>query len=370
MILLTVPYNGIIKAMKNIVSYAKLNTKSFSELPFNRVDALIFCWLAYFTFPDYLKGKKQVALKDFESTGLLPDKEMYAQAYRPRESKKLFNYLTKSPRFKNARLSDYADEKDESTEKQFAALCIELTDGKYFLAFRGTDPSFVGWKEDFNLICRFPVPSQEAALEYTQRQISKRSGDFYLGGHSKGGNVAVFSAMNLNGEMQHRLISVFNFDGPGYLSDVYSEQGYERISGKLKKIVPVSTFVGMLLKTRGSYEIIKSSNFSVLQHDPLCWTVKNCDFVILKDRTKSSKKLTATMNKWIDEFTIPEREKLIELVYGALNTLDIRDFNLFFKTLYKQIPKLIKEYKRTDAEDKKFFNNKIKRFTQILVKKT
>lgn len=347
--------------------YAKHNIKSFDEQPFNRVDALILCWLAYFTFPDKLKGEEEVAIKDLEKLPLLPDKEMFAQAYHPEKSRRLLDILVKSPRFQNVSLSRFAEEKEEAEEKQFAALCFNLGNVR-FLAFRGTDPSFVGWKEDFNLACRFPVPSQRAALSYTRKVFNSLSGDFYLGGHSKGGNIATFSAMNLPESEQNRIVSVFDFDGPGYAQNVFADGGYMRVQDKINKTVPSSSFVGMLLNTPESYNIIRSKGLSLLQHDPFFWTVKGGDFIPAKGRTRSSEKLARAMNGWIDEFSLPERERMVKLIYGALYALDIRDFNVFFRTLHKQIPRLIKEYKRTDGEDKKFFNEKIKRFMQLYIK--
>lgn len=119
--------------MNDILTYIKNNNADFNEAPFNRVDALILSWLSYFTYPDYLKSGEAVALKDLKARGLLPDAEMYLEAFRPKTSKKFFELLTISGRFRNLELSDYRAEKDETEEKQFAAVCMKLQNDVYYL---------------------------------------------------------------------------------------------------------------------------------------------------------------------------------------------------------------------------------------------
>jgi len=353
--------------MKNIISYVKTNDASFSQNPFNRVDALILCWLSYYCYPDYLKGEKSVALKDLESFGLLPDSETYAEAFNPKTSKKLFKLLTQSARFKDTVFSDYAEDRSESEEKQFAALCVKISNDEYFLAFRGTDPSFTGWKEDFNLTCRYPVPSQLAAAEYLNTQVLKfPNGKFYVGGHSKGGNVAVYAAVTASERLQDRIISVYDFDGPGFINGIRSEAGYCGISEKIIKIVPESSFVGMLFETERDFSVIKSRSLSVLQHDPFSWEVKDGDFCYVERRSGTSVRLERALNKWVRELSLDERERVISLIYTALNTLDTRNFNEFFKTFYRQIPALWREYNKLEPDDKTFLGAKAKRLKQLL----
>lgn len=346
----------------NILTYLKKQKSTFAERPFNSVDALVLCWLAYFSFPDYLKSGESVALKDIVARGLLPEEKMYAEAYKLKTSKKFFKKLTESERFKTAELCDFVSEKDDELEKQFAAVCVKISENEYFLAFRGTDPSFTGWKEDFNLICRYPVPAQSAAAEYFAREAEKfPEANFYLGGHSKGGNLAEYSAAHADKSARRRTKAVYNFDGPGFIGEVCAES--------VIKIVPKSSFVGALLDRRNNFGIIKSRAFGFLQHDPFSWTVKGDDFVYLKKRTHSSVRIERAVNRWITELSFKERERVVELVYGALNTLDTKDFNVFFKTVYRQLPALYRQYRRLNAEDKTFFVLKIKRLQKLLVSK-
>ena len=355
--------------MKNIIDYARKNTEDFSVKPFNRADALILSWASYFSYPECVRDEEGITPEALAEVKL-PDEEMYAEAFLPKKSRKLFLALTKGGRFRNLRLSHYRQERDESLVKQFAAVCISLGRDEYFLSFRGTDPSFCGWKEDFNMACRFPVPFQQEASEYTRALMEKYPrGKFYLGGHSKGGNAAVYAAVKLSGELRERVIEVYNFDGPGFLfhDDVAGE--FEAIKHKVVKIIPQASFVGMLFETGDHFRVIKSRTLSVLQHNPFSWYLDGDDFCPSKKRTKTSVKIESVINKWILELALEDREKFIEIVYDALNALDIRDFNVFFKTIHRQIPALYREYKRLPAEDKRFFDGKIKRLVELFKEK-
>lgn len=357
--------------MNDLLDYAKKMQKTFEESPFNRVDALILSWLSYFCYPDYLKGERTVVLKNAGEEELLPQKEMFAPAFNRKKSKRLFALLQKSRRFGKAELSDYREERDEEQEKQFAALCIRIAPDVYFLSFRGTDPSFLGWKEDFNLAYLHPVPSQRAAAEYFAEQTARYPrGRFYLGGHSKGGTVAAYAALQCGQAQRERICRVFSFDGPALLGDQNGENSGPSSDGffdeKYEKIIPRSSFVGMLFETRGDLPLVKSRNFSFLQHDPFSWRVKGLDFVGAKRRSKCSVRLERAINTWLEEMTLPERERAVNLVYGALNTLDTKDFDVFFKTLYKQVPALFREHKRLGEDDRAFFDEKIKRLFRLL----
>lgn len=356
--------------MGNILTYIKNKTDTFETSPFNCVDALILSWLSYFCYPDCIKEGKSVALKDVKDCGLLPDKEMYYATFNPRTSKRFFNLLSISPRFMNIEFSDFIIESDDVEEKQFAAVCIKIYENKYFISFRGTDQSFTGWKEDFNLAYSCPVPSQRSAEQYLRAEMHKYpDGEFYPGGHSKGGNIAVYAAINAGEEMQSRIKNVYNFDGPGFLNDVYNQPEFKNIDTKILKYIPEASLIGMIFETRNTYRIVRSKSVSVMQHDPFTWEISGDDFHYLKCRTKGSVRLERALNDWVVELTPEERERMIKIVYDALNTLDTRDFNVVFKTFYRQIPALYREYKRLEQGDKTFFDGKIKRLKELLAEK-
>lgn len=352
----------------NFLTYVRNYNLTFKESPFNRVDALVLCWLAYFNFPQIDYSKNGVALGELPKVGLLPDRKMYAAAYWFGKSKKLFKFLISSRRFKNVALCNFTEDRDEIEEKQFAAVCLKLEEGKYFVAFRGTDPSFLGWKESLNLAWRFPLSSQEQALNYLEENMKEHCGAFCVGGHSKGGNFAVYAAINAQKQFQDRIVSVFNFDGPEFIEDIYSGKRYENIADKIYKIVPNSSFVGMLFDRRRKFEIIRSKNLSLLQHDPFSWAVEDNHFILAERRTHFSVRLERALNNCLSDMSVCDRKRLIELIYGALKTLKTDDFNVFFRTIYIQVPKLYIRYRRLKKDDRRFFNQTLKSLKCRLIK--
>lgn len=102
--------------------------------------------------------------------------------------------LAASQRFCEMRIMDYVNQIDLESQTQFAAITVALGDGRHFVAFRGTDGTLVGWKEDFNMAFTCPVPAQRLAAHYAASAMLRFPGEFLLGGHSKGGNLAVYAA--------------------------------------------------------------------------------------------------------------------------------------------------------------------------------
>lgn len=350
----------------NFLGYVKRFNATFAESPFNRVDALVLCWLAYFNFPAMQAGGRGIPLGGLSPDKLLPPREMYSAAYCIRKSKKLFSALTESRRFRGIELCAFRQENDEADFKQFAALCLRLGEGGYFVAFRGTDPSFFGWREAVDLCWRFPIPSQTAAARFLVECMAAYGGEFIVGGHSKGGNLAVYAAGNCAG-FGGRISKVFNFDGPGFRGGIYAGQCPPEGAERAEKIVPNSSFVGMLLYDGCGYGIVKSRNLSLLQHDPFSWVVRGNDFVRAEGRSHFSVRLERALNGTLDAMTSEERQKLVGLVFGALYKLKTRDFNVFFRTIPVQAAKLYVCYRRLDGEDRRFFNGVLRDFRRRLI---
>ncbi|MCI9031919.1 MAG: DUF2974 domain-containing protein [Clostridia bacterium] len=345
----------------NVISYVKQNLADFETEEPNEVDALALSWLSYFSLPKQLvcTGAK---IGELDDDKLRPDKEMYAASFNPKTSKKLFSFLRQSPRFKNSEIFRFTEDTSTDEEKQFGALCVKLKHDTYFISFRGTDASYVGWKEDFNLAYRFPIPSQKEGLAYVEKIMTAfPEAKFYLGGHSKGGNIAIYAAALLKSELQERIIGVYNFDGPGFPTEFQQSDVYASVSSRIHKYVPNASFVGMLLETQNGFSVVKSGNISFLQHDPFSWAVRGKRFASAARRSSGSVWLERAVNEWIKEMPVCERERVVNIIFSALDELDARDFNAFFRTLYRQIPALSRQYKRLDKEDRAFIGCKFER---------
>ena len=174
--------------MGNFVTYAEQTLETFDERAFSSVDSLILSWLSYFHYPD------ETGVRSWDGVPLteLFRAEYFEQLFHgnwdPSGSRQLLSAMAASPRFRDLRLMGYTERRDDEAEKQFAALSFGLPDGSLYVAYRGTDSSFTGWKEDFNMAFQYPVPAQEEAALYLAEAAKHSSGTVRVGGHSKGGN--------------------------------------------------------------------------------------------------------------------------------------------------------------------------------------
>lgn len=132
-----------------------------------------------------------------------------------KEDIRLLASLAESPRFQNMEIMMYVNQIDTETQTQFPVITVLIDEDRYFISFRGTDNTLVGWKEDFNMGFVCPVPAQELALHYVEKIAHSVSGRFIIGRHSKGGNLAAYTSACCSNDVQERIEKVYNYDGPG-----------------------------------------------------------------------------------------------------------------------------------------------------------
>ena len=151
---------------------------------------------------------------------------------------------------------------EEEQEAQFGAVTFFPEGCEPVVAFRGTDDSVVGWKEDFRLAFRKPLASQEMSSVYLNQVGCKLPGAFMVCGHSKGGNLAAYAATWAETGVQRRITDIYSLDGPGFLPEVFEGDSYEQIRSRVHRILPYSSLVGMLLQNYEQYEVVKIHWFS------------------------------------------------------------------------------------------------------------
>ena len=227
--------------------------------------------------------------------------------------------LAASQRFCEMRIMDYVNQIDLESQTQFAAITVALGDGRHFVAFRGTDGTLVGWKEDFNMAFTCPVPAQRSALAYLEAVAGEVSGPLLLGGHSKGGNLAVYAAAFCPPALEERILAAYNFDGPGFDESVLQTEGYRRVCHKVSTFVPQSSIVGMLLGHEEKYTIVHSTQTNgILQHSVYTWEVLRDRFSQLETVTSSSRFIDFTLKEWISRMDSHQREAFIDTMYAIL----------------------------------------------------
>ena len=310
---------------------------TFSEKPLNEVDSLILSQFAYLKFdglaPEEGSDAPAVTVEELDAH---KDRDKLFADERYREpNTELFEGMKNSIRFRTLRMKAYVNMVETEQETQFAAITFLLDDGMVYIAYRGTDESIVGWKEDFNLAFSEPVLGQLRSVEYLNQTAAEFEGGFYVGGHSKGGNFAVYAAMNCEAGIRERIVRIYSHDGPGFRPEIRQAGHYEEIAERVTKIIPHSSLVGMLLESHAEgYIVVESRSFGLLQHNPYTWLVKEDAFVRVKDIYKRQKFMDETLNKWIlslDEAQIHSFVDTLYEVVSASRAVTLMDFTADWK---------------------------------------
>lgn len=294
---------------------------SLASVPLNDIDALVFARLSYIPFdgivPAGFEGGKSLhdAARQVLAKGVLDDGVGLHPADR-----RMLELLCGAPRYQGLALCGYESILDRESQEQFAALTIRLPLGAC-VAYRGTDGTLVGWKEDFNMAFAQTVPAQTHAVEYLDRAAAL-PGTLRLCGHSKGGNLAVYAAAFCDENIQSRIVAVRNFDGPGFQSEVTAQPAFQRILGRTRTYIPRESVVGMLLEHEEPYTVVQSQGSGLQQHNVYLWEVQRDSFQELQQVTTGSQVIDRTMKDWVLHMDPEQREKVINGLYAALEATD------------------------------------------------
>lgn len=309
---------------------------SFDEAPFNEVDNLILANLTYIRFTNLLgMDKNGISLKKLHQLFIAQDKQQ--QVYRDENDVPFFEALAKTNRFKNVKAFYHQEIYDVDKEVQFGAVSFKITNKLCYVAFRGTDNAVVGWKEDLDLVFKI-VPAQLAAKEYLDEVAKATRAKLYVGGHSKGGNLAVFAASHCKLTTYRRILKVFNNDGPGFDENVIKPAKLERISTKIINYVPKSSMVSVMMDGYGEQSVVNSFNVGIMQHDPYSWEILGNQFVKADKRDASSQFVEKTLRNWLSKIDYNDRRAfvngLFDIIYAS-QAEEIKDI----------VPGIVKNFK-------------------------
>ncbi len=242
------------------------------------------------------------------------------QKLRDERDLKLLNLLGNATRFQDMKICCYVDHVHTEKESQFSAMTTILNEKELFVSYRGTDLSLVGWKEDFNMTHKELVPAQIASSSYLLYVAQNLEGSIRIGGHSKGGNLAVFSAAVAPDFVKERLISISTYDGPGFHHEMLAFEGYQKIVPLVKAFVPQSSVIGLMLAREEPYYVVASQNKGLMQHDPYSWGISGVDFVYLESVTKGSQFFDKTLKNWLEVLPRDKREIFFDAFYTVAST--------------------------------------------------
>lgn len=289
---------------------------TLARRPFDALDALVLTQLVYMPYEGFLDAGET---RDVEECAAFLRERVDLDSLDRFQQKRyrLTEVCAALPRYRRWRVHDYVDRVDRAAQTQFCAAAYDLDDGQTtFLSFRGTDVSVAGWLEDLNL-SYMVVPAQETAARYVDR-LAASSRLMELGGHSKGGNLAVYAAGFCSPEARERLRAVYSFDGPGmYRQSLYSD-GYLRIQDRIRSFIPQSSVVGRLMLYHPVYTVVESSAAGILQHDAMTWQVENGRFVRRSGLDTAGRVAEETLRAWMAGLDAQARQSFVQVLDQTL----------------------------------------------------
>jgi len=326
------------------------------DAPFNEVDNLILAELSFLQFegivPDVGQGES-VALKDAVDAWFLrhEGEEVHMGVLVPRQIVPMADKLRRSRRFADMRLDCCRSVLDIHNEVQFAALTIDMGSTGIYVAFRGTDDTLVGWKEDFNMAFLPQIPSQKMAVEYLKEVAARYPRKkIYVGGHSKGGNLTVFAAVFCGARVQRRIAAAYSNDGPGFKEPMVGRAEYEAVRGRIFSIIPQSSVVGMLLEHEEDYTVVDSDQLGFMQHDGFSWQVMGDHFLRLRQVTRQAHLSDQELRAWVHALPVERREQFVEALFNVLSASGAVTLTDLKEDSFKAVGPMVKAMKELDKE--------------------
>lgn len=261
-------------------------------------------------FADFLRAERYEAM----FTGLIPGRV-----------KENLLALAASPRFRDVILRDYQSLFDAARQTQFGAMTFVYKKEFAYIGFRGTDTSVIGWRENFNMAYSTPVPAQEQAARYLEAVAPHLPRRLFVGGHSKGANLALYAALKASPAVQNRIELVYSHDGPGFKAGAFSPDDWNRLAGRIHRTVPQESVVGVLMDMPVAPRVVKSVERGLQQHSPFTWEIDGTDFVYLDDLTDGAKLTHAVFSEWLAGYSDDQTAAIVDALFKAIEASGAQD---------------------------------------------
>ena len=338
--------------MANVCDYVKWRGDiTLEQSKFNEIDNLILSRFSYFPFDKIIEENEIVTIKELSKRFQKQDVTKLPILWK--DDVDLFPLIGESKRFGELLATKYINKIDPEQEKQFAAITVLMPDDTIFISYRGTDNTIVGWKEDLNMSFKSHIASQLSAKKYLE-MIAKEYSDkkIRIGGHSKGGNIAVYAATFVSQEIKDRIINVYNNDGPGFCDDVIETPEYHEMIKKVHTYIPQSSVIGRLMNHREKYTVVESVQKGIMQHDLYSWQVLGTKFITLEEVTNGSEFVDKTIKEWLENVEPEKREQVIDVVFDILNATDAQTMKEIKNNWFTSARTMMASYKNIDNETK------------------
>ncbi len=369
---------------RSISTYAGETFASFSESPFQEVDSLILSFLCYGHFGECfpeLRTERGLPVKDLYRLDRID--ALFRNVFGGKHAPGLLRNMAGNPRFRDIRAFHFRKVLDLEHDCQFSAMVFALNPeeshpdtGKrklfgrsgrkpeklplYYIAFRGTDDSVAGWKENMALAYRYPIEAQRLSLRYFEEFAAGHPGRYLLGGHSKGGNLAIYAAVKAEEKLQDRIEKVYSHDGPGFMEIFAEEKGLERVKEKVQKTIPQSSVVGMLLEENFPVQVVRSNSISLGQHDPFTWVLEENHFKTLEEVSPDAKTIDRHITAWLQGMDRQERERFVEIVFEVFKRMKLKSFLELQQGTLLYGRKILEHMEALPEGDKEFGRRKLR----------
>jgi len=354
--------------MDNMFEYLKWRSDlSFSKCRINEIDFALFSQIIMIPYTLYIdmpmsKTNDAITLKELAIL-VKENKEKIIKKMGlilPPQIVDIVIKMGESRRFENIVLKNYESEICDSKEIQFTVCTLDIDDETRVIVYSGTDDSIIGWKEDFNMMFTFPTPAQKEAIKYLKRYSEDKK--IYIVGHSKGGNLAMYSTLHIREDIFEKIVKVYCFDAPGISEEIKNiDEAYKRFK-KVVGYTPQTAIIGRLFKHLEKEIVVSSTSSGLYQHDLLSWEVEVNKFKRLDKRDEDSIHIEQKIDMMLEKMSPVLKEEFVEIGYG----LFMRTQSQTLTDLANKKTQLIKQYISIKKEERKILE---KTLSELLLDK-
>ena len=352
--------------MGNIFNYLEdIQYDNIYDQPFTELDFLLLTEITYLNYDTIVTDSLELQ----KASRLIDVPQYMSEVNSLMNTKHRLKLLTQASivkRYKNLKLFGYVNDIDLEMQKQFAAMVYKINLDTYVIAFRGTDDSIIGWKEDFHMTYMEHVPAQQTAVHYVQKVMKAfPKATFILTGHSKGGNLATYASSQVEPALQDRIKQIYSFDAPGLNHTIIETEEYQSIASKIKRYIPQGSIVGMMLETPKQAHIVKSVAIGgIAQHDTFSWQIENKHFILLNTLNPDSIQTDKTLKEWVDAVPDDDLKDFFDVFFGLILDAQIASIDDFFQpNSIKKLLTIVQNAHALTDQEKEMLN----RLTRLLI---
>lgn len=344
--------------------YIGRQDKSFKEKPFTKGDAVVFSTIANLDLSDiYTKHDSK-----FLPLSLLAEEYVHNNKNPRNQDVRMMQLISHSKRYGDVLVSDVVSEIDKGNDKQFGGIVFYPQPDQAYVGFAGTGSSVIGYKEDLNMSYMDVVPSQQDAVNYLNTVGESLPENVYVGGFSKGGNLAVFASAFSKPEVRQKIKHVYNHDGPGFSNLILQEDKYKTLLPIVTSYVPKGSMVGLMLNREEEFSIIESTAPPIAQHLPYTWIFDDDDLLKIDNLSSISNYLLRFQDNLLNNVSEEKRRDLIEAAFSILMAVEPDDFQNFVDKKMELAPAFRKSWKEADKKTKKNVLNLFKTLGSTAIK--